>query len=147
MKILNVIFTVAIFFSCSDNQFNKEFLAFEIRLAESERYATLKEMPLYKSDQKFFVFDSVFLKNDDITSAEVIDWQTQPKVSIILNDVGRIKFADFTQKNVGKTAAIIVDNKLVSAPKINAPINEGKLLIVGFFSHEEALEIAEGILR
>lgn len=48
--------------------------------------------------------------------------------------------------NVGKIAAIIVDNKLVSAPRINAQIRNGKLIITGFFNHEEALKIADGIL-
>ena len=146
MKTLIIFFTIAIFFSCSDNNFNKDYLAFEIRLAESETKPNLTEMSFYNSDQKFFVHDSVFLKNADIISTEILDWQTQPKVQVMLNDGGREKFTDFTQKNTGKIAAMIVDNKLVSAPRINAPIRKGILIITGFFSHEEALKIAEGIL-
>jgi preprotein translocase subunit SecD len=146
MKLLIFIFTFVIFFSCSDNNFSNDFLSFEIRLAESEHNPNLKEMIFYNSDQKFFVYDSVYLNNDDITTTEIIDWQTQPKVQVMLNDAGREKFAAFTEKNVGKNAAMIVDNKLVSAPRINAQIRIGKLIITGLFSHEEALKIAEGIL-
>jgi len=146
MKKFIVFFTVVIFFSCSDNTFNKDSLSFEIRLAQSEHNPNLKEMNVYNSDQKFFVFDSVFLKSDDIISTEILDWQTQPKVQVMLNDEGREKFADFTQKNVGKIAAMIVDNKLVSAPRINAPIRNGTLIIVGYFNYEEALKIADGIV-
>lgn len=47
--------------------------------------------------------------------------------------------------NVGKNAGIFVDGKLLSAPRINAPIDEGILLIAGFFDREEALKIADGL--
>jgi len=104
------------------------------------------QMNFYHSDQKFFVYDSIYLKNDDITSTEIIDWQSQPKVQVMLNNEGRKKFAAFTQKNVGKIAAMIVDNKLVSAPRINAPIRNGTLIIIGYFNHEEAIKIANGIV-
>jgi preprotein translocase subunit SecD len=41
---------------------------------------------------------------------------------------------------------MIVDNKLGSAPRINAQITQGILLIVGLFTYEEAKTISEGIL-
>ncbi len=109
-------------------------------------YPPVNEMVLYKTDQKFFVSDSIFLNNNDIKSAEVIDWQTHPQVKIMLNNEGRIKFAEFTDKHIGKNAAILVGHQLVSAPRINAPINEGILLIVGHFNHGEAISISEGIV-
>ena len=98
-------------------------------------------MVFYKTDKKFFVHDSVYLTNDDITSTDIIDWKTQPKVQVILSEVGREKFAEFTKMNVGKNAAMIVDKKLVSAPRINAQITKGVLLIVGFFDQEEAKKL------
>ena len=41
---------------------------------------------------------------------------------------------------------MIVDNKLVSAPRINAQITQGVLLIVGYFDLKEAKNIADGIM-
>jgi preprotein translocase subunit SecD len=149
MKTFTIICTFIIFLSCTENKSKSEFLLFEIRLAEAEPIPNLVEMTMYNSDLKFFVDDSVFLNNDDLTSAEVIDWEdweTHPKVMVILNDDGRDKFAVFTQKNIGKNAAILIDHRLFSAPRINASITEGKLIIVGNFSHEEALKIVEGII-
>jgi preprotein translocase subunit SecD len=146
MKPMIVFFAFVLFISCSDNVTKNEVLPFELRLAESNPSSNLVEMTMYNSDLKFFVADSIFLNNDYITSAEVIDWETQPKVMVELNDEGRKIFAAFTEENVGKNAAILVDKKLISAPKINAPITEGKLIIVGLFSHEEALKFAQGIL-
>jgi preprotein translocase subunit SecD len=146
MKTLTIFFMVTIFFSCSEERPKNDLLSFELRLVETEQDTQLKEMAIYNSDQKFFVKDSVFLNNKDIKSTEVIDWEKHPKVLVTLNDAGREKFADFTLTNIGKNAAILVDQKLLSAPKIMAGITEGKLIIVGHFSHEEALKIADGIL-
>lgn len=137
---------ITVLISCSDKVVNNDILTFELRLAESKPDSGLQEMVFYNSDLKFFVCDSVFLSNSDLASAEVIDRETQPKIKVILDDEGRKKFADFTLKNVGKNAAILVDNKLVSAPRINAQITEGILLIVGFFSEDEAKTMAKGIL-
>jgi len=146
MKVLIVFFTLIIFLSCSENKSNNNPLLFELRIAESEANPNLIEMIMDKTDLKFYVHDSVFIKNKDIKSTDVFDWETHPKVMVILTDEGRKKFTVFTQQNIGKNAAILLDNKLVSAPRINAEIPEGKLIIIGHFSHEEALRIAEGIL-
>ena len=64
----------------------------------------------------------------------------------MLNTEGRIKFAEFTDKHIGKNAAILVSHKLVCAPKINALIFKGILLMVGYFNHEEAISVAERIV-
>jgi preprotein translocase subunit SecD len=145
MKTSISILILVFFFSCTDNNFNKKFLLFELRLAKTELYPPVNEMVLYNTDQKFFVSDSIFLNNEDIKSAEVIDWQTRPKVKVFLNDGGRKKFAEFTARHIGKNAAIMVDYKLVSSPRIMAKIDAGILLIVGHFNHEEALSISKGI--
>jgi len=75
--------------SCAENQFSKDLLPFELRLAEREPGPNLKEMIFYKSDQTFYVYDSVYLKNIDVSSTEIIDWQTQPKIKVTLTEKGR----------------------------------------------------------
>lgn len=146
MKVSIFIILLMFFFSCSENQFDKKFLLFELRLAQTEMYPPVNEMVMYKADQKFFISDSVFMNNNDIKSAEVIDWQRHPQVKVVLNDEGRKKFAEFTENHIGKNAAILVDYKLVSAPRINASIKEGILIIAGNFSPEEAISITKGIV-
>jgi preprotein translocase subunit SecD len=146
MKKICILFTAFLLISCSENNFNKEFLSFELRLVDSEQNEQSTKMIMYGSQEKFFIRDSVYLNNDHIVKTELIDWQNQPKVLVTLNENGREEFAQFTGNNVGNSAAMVVDNKLVSAPRINARINGGQLIIVGFFNHEEAQSIAEGIL-
>ena len=92
------------------------------------------------------MYDSVFLNNENIKGTEIIDWETHPKVLVTLNENGRKKFADFTLNNIGKNAAMIVDGKLVSAPRINAQITKGILIIHGILTHEESQKIAGGII-
>lgn len=146
MRIILILFTLVVFFSCSENKPTHDFLSFELRLAATKPNPNFKEMNLSNSDLNFFVQDTVFLTNNDIKSTEIIDWETHPKVMVTLNEGGREKFASFTKNNIGKNAAILVDHKLVSAPRINAAIEDGKLIIVGHFSHEEAIKISDSIL-
>lgn len=146
MKRLAGLLIILFLFSCSINNFSKDSLTFELRLAETKPDSNLIEMTFYNSDQHFFVRDSVFLSNAEIISTDIIDWQTHPKVLVNLDEEGQKIFSDFTKRNIGRNAAIIIDNKLVSAPRINAPITEGKLIIVGYFNHQEAKSIAAGIL-
>jgi len=146
MKIFISLLSLFIFCSCSENNFNKDTLSFELRLADAQYQSNHRQINLYNSDQKFFVSDSIYLNNSDIASAEILDWESQPKVKVVLKSEGRQKFAVFTKKFIGKNAAIIIDDKLLSAPRINAEINSGELIIIGFFNHEEALRIADGIV-
>jgi len=147
MKTMISLLLLTALVSCSGKKSDYEYAKFELRLAQSRPDSNLIEMVFYNSEEKFFIHDSVYLSNKDIVAAEVIDWDTQPKVKVVLNKEGKEKFAEFTGRYVGKNAAMIVNNKLMSAPRINAQITKGVLLIVGFFNHAEAQSIAEGILQ
>jgi preprotein translocase subunit SecD len=146
MKAISISIMIVFLLSCSDQTSEYEYLSFELRLAQSEADSNLQEMQMHNSDLKFYVEDSVFLRNSDIKSTNVIDMTTQPKVFVNLTKEGTDKFAAFTDRYIGRNAAILVGGKLVSAPRINAKIEEGKLIIVGYFTPEEAEEISEGIM-
>lgn len=53
-----------------------------------------------------------------------------------------LKFADYTGANVGKRLAIVLDNKVYSAPSINERIGGGSGQISGAFTQEEARDVA-----
>jgi preprotein translocase subunit SecD len=63
-------------------------------------------------------------------------------VSFKLTDAGTRKFAEVTRSNVGKPLAIVLDNKIITAPMINEPILTGSGQISGNFSFESAKQIA-----
>ena len=66
----------------------------------------------------------------------------KPTVSFTLNRLGSQKFGKATTNNVGKRMAIVLDNKIVSAPSINEPIAGGQGVISGNFTFQEATDLA-----
>ena len=63
-------------------------------------------------------------------------------VSFTLDRVGAKKFGRVTTKNVGKQLAIILDNKIISAPTIQEPILGGNGQITGNFNFQSATDLA-----
>jgi preprotein translocase subunit SecD len=62
----------------------------------------------------------------------------EPIVNFGFNSEGGKKFARITQEQTGKRFAVIVDDKVISAPRINTPILGGSGYIEGSFTVESA---------
>jgi preprotein translocase subunit SecD len=70
-----------------------------------------------------------------------LDENNLPAVSFSLNQDGARKFGDFTQANINRQLAIILDNRLFSAPTIQSRISdEGR--ITGSFTQQEAQDLS-----
>jgi protein-export membrane protein SecD len=83
----------------------------------------------------------------DISGESLVDAQptfqdNQPVVSFRFDNAGARKFGRITQENVGKPFAIVLDDKVISAPRINEPILGGSGIISGSFTVESANELA-----
>lgn len=63
-------------------------------------------------------------------------------VSFQFDSPGARKFADLTRENVGKPFAMVLDNKVISAPVINEEIPSGRGQISGNFTIQSANELA-----
>jgi len=84
-----------------------------------------------------------------VSGADLIDAQPgfdqrngEPIVSFRFNSSGARKFAEATQQNVGKPFAIVLDNKVISAPVIREPILGGSGQISGSFTVQQANDLA-----
>lgn len=66
----------------------------------------------------------------------------QPIINFTLNSEGAAIFGDFTGANVGERLAIVLDNKVYSAPRINERIGGGSGQISGGFTPQEAHDVA-----
>ncbi|WP_288485852.1 protein translocase subunit SecD [uncultured Novosphingobium sp.] len=84
------------------------------------------------------------IKGDQLTDArQAFDPKSNaPVVSITFNTAGGAKFAQLTTENVNKPFAIVLDDKILSAPNINEPILGGSAQISGSFSVQEATQLA-----
>jgi len=82
-----------------------------------------------------------------ITGDQLIDSQPSyqdgvPVVSFRFDTAGGKRFARATTENVGKPFAIVLDDRVISAPNINEPILGGSGIIQGSFTTESANELA-----
>ncbi len=66
----------------------------------------------------------------------------QPVIDITFNTAGARRFGRVTQENVNKPFAIILDDKVLSAPNINEPILGGRAQVSGNFTVKSANELA-----
>ncbi len=92
----------------------------------------------------YVVQKHVMVSGGDLTDAQPgFDQRTnEPIVSFRFNTSGARKFAETTQQNVGKPFAIVLDNKVISAPVIREPILGGSGQISGNFTVQSANDLA-----
>jgi SecD/SecF fusion protein len=96
------------------------------------------------------VYDRVFLKKrpervrgEDVKQAyATLDNLGRWQISLEFNTRGGRAFADLTKANVGRRLAIVMDGTVYSAPTIQTEIVQGKAVITGNFSSEEARRLA-----
>jgi preprotein translocase subunit SecD len=92
----------------------------------------------------YVVKKRALVSGDELTNAtQQFDPQSgHPVVQLTFNASGGRKFGDLTARNVGKRFAIVLDNKILSAPVINGPIPGGSGIITGNFTVESANELS-----
>ncbi len=93
---------------------------------------------------KYPVFTKVELSGDLLVDAHTsYDPQSgEPVVAFRFNNTGSRKFGDITTANVGKAFAIVLDNKVITAPIIRSPIIGGSGIISGSFTTQSANDLS-----
>jgi len=91
----------------------------------------------------------VIEKRPVVSGGDLVDAQpgfdqrsSEPVVNFRFNSAGARKFAEATQQNVGRPFAIVLDNKVISAPVIREPILGGSGQISGNFTVQSANDLA-----
>ncbi|SFK24633.1 protein translocase subunit SecD [Methylocapsa palsarum] len=86
----------------------------------------------------------VMVQGEDLTDAQPgFDTRTQePIVNFRFNIRGGQRFGEVTSENVGHLFAIVLDGKVISAPRILGPITGGSGQISGHFTVESANNLA-----
>ena len=88
--------------------------------------------------------EAPLLTGEDLSDAQAtFDSRTnEPVVSFRLSSTGARIFGEVTQKNVNRPFAIVLDDKVISAPVIREPILGGSGQISGNFSIQSANDLA-----
>lgn len=84
------------------------------------------------------------LTGEDVkdASAGINNDTGKPEVSLTMNDAGTKKFADATAKYVGQKISINMDEEQLTNPTVNTAITDGKAVITGSSSIQEATKVA-----
>ena len=87
--------------------------------------------------------DTPVVTGEELTDARPdFDQNGRPAVSFRFNPTGARKFGDYTAANVGQLFAIVLDNEVISAPRINQHIPGGSGIITGNFTVETSTKLA-----
>jgi protein-export membrane protein SecD len=88
------------------------------------------------------VFQTIMTGADLKDAAVSLDSTGKPQITFQLTDNGAKIFADYTAKHVGDILAIVLDNTVLSAPRIQSAIPDGNGVITGSFALDEAQSLA-----
>ena len=81
--------------------------------------------------QAYLIKKRVMLSGEHLIDAQATFQDGQPVVSFRFDTSGSKKFGKVTTKNVNRPFAIVLDNKVISAPVIREPILGGTGIISG----------------
>lgn len=83
------------------------------------------------------------MTGDELSDVGVTtDQLGQYVISFSLKPNGAQIFADYTTNNVNKYLAIVLDNRIISAPRVDSAIPDGQGIIQGSFTVDSANELA-----
>lgn len=92
--------------------------------------------------QQYAVMSEVALGGENLTNANASYSNGLPVVGFQFNTLGAQKFGEITQNNIGRRFAVVLDNKVITAPVIRGAILGGSGIIEGNFTVESANELA-----
>jgi protein-export membrane protein SecD len=114
---------------------NKEVHAQHILLA-------IKTPPV-QSQNPTFIETGLSGKNLKRADVQFMSQSGKPEVGIEFDSEGTRLFGELTKDNIGKQIAIFLDGQILSAPTVQTEITDGKAVITGNFTLEEAKKLAQ----
>ena len=100
-------------------------------------------LPMWDGNGRLLVSDTPIVTGADIRNAsQGFDEGGRPQINFTLNGSGVKKFSDTTVRFPDEIFAIVLDDRIMSAPRINEPIFGAGVRITGDFEIEEAIRLA-----
>ena len=102
---------------------------------------------IFQTDEDFEPFLAVqqraLVTGEQLVSAsQDFDQNGQPAVAFRFNTSGALAFGEATANNVGRRFAIVLDDTIISAPRIRSAITGGSGIIEGGFTVQSASDLA-----
>ncbi|WP_118135265.1 protein translocase subunit SecD [Oceanicella sp. SM1341] len=100
-------------------------------------------LPDQESGQYYVVERAAVVTGDNLVDSQPsFDQNGLPDVSFRFDGVGARKFGDYTRDNIGRLFAIVLDDEIISAPRIQSAITGGSGVITGSFTVQEATNLS-----
>ena len=100
------------------------------------------ELLMGEDGTPYLVKRRVIVSGENLVNANVTtDQSNRPAIGFRFDGQGARRFGDTTAANIGKPFAIILDGKVISAPRINSAITGGSGIIEGSFTIASASEL------
>jgi SecD/SecF fusion protein len=77
-----------------------------------------------------------------VDASDKYDQYGKPAVNMSMNTDGARRWAQLTKQNIGKSIAIVLDDYVYSAPRVNSEITGGNSEITGNFTPEQSKDLA-----
>jgi preprotein translocase subunit SecD len=112
-----------------------------------ENTQTMTNYALKNAAETLNVQKTPLMDGAAISSAAVtLDSATgRPQIEVEFSDVGKELFAAITRENLDKKLAIVLDGQIYSTPVIRSEIPDGKAVVTGSFTEDEARTLAAKI--
>ena len=98
--------------------------------------------PGQPSPGRLVVEDRVMVSGESLVDAQLAFDGGQPVVSFRFDGRGGTAFCEATRENVGRLFAVVLDDKVISYPRITEAICGGSGIIRGSFTQESARQLA-----
>lgn len=100
------------------------------------------ELLMGEDGTPYLVKRRVIVSGENLVSASVTtDQSNQPAIGFRFDGQGARRFGETTANNIGRPFAIVLDGKVISAPRINSAITGGNGIIEGSFTIASASEL------
>ncbi|MGC8782641.1 MAG: protein translocase subunit SecD [Anaerolineae bacterium] len=113
-----------------------------VRTTGNDRVPTPEELGKTEFPYPDVVFKTIMTGRDLKNATVVLDQYGAPAIAFELTDSGAKIFAEYTSQHIGDILAIVLDNVVLSAPRIQSAIPEGRGEITGKFTRAEAESLA-----
>jgi preprotein translocase subunit SecD len=103
-----------------------------------------KLLPSTDEDGVYYIVEETPVVSGEalVDSQPSFDDNGRPAVSFRFDSTGARKFGDYTAANIGAPFAIVLDDEVISAPRINNHIPSGSGIITGSFTVETSRDLA-----
>jgi preprotein translocase subunit SecD len=149
VRITIVLSLVLLFVGCTTNKIQNSLTAksvLEIRLGSFEKFSGATGYSIAEGRDLVYLQSNWFLDAGHVKAAQLaFDSSMQPVIELTLNKIGTTILAEISRNNINKLVAILVDNKVVFAATIRDPILQGRVMIAGFSSVDEAQSLKSKI--